>query len=114
MKNLKSTTVGLGICLLAISSASAADMASTNYGIKWDVADGGGGLMTSVNYMLIDSVGQPTPPGASSSANYQLQAGFHSLPDTDSDFVRDFMQVQPSVRDDFLAVLGEVGALESF
>ncbi len=41
-----------------------------------DSVNGGGNTGTSTNYMLSDSLSQADPVGASSSDNYQLQAGF--------------------------------------
>lgn len=81
----------MAILLLALGVARGGEMASTNYRIQWDVADGGGGMMTSASYVLVDSVGQPSAIGASASTSYALQAGFHSPPDDDGDLVRSFM-----------------------
>lgn len=79
------------LVMLIVAGAHAGEMSSANYSIAWDVADGGGGLMTSANYVLVDSVGQPSAVGTSSSAGYVLTAGFHAPPDTDTDLVRDFL-----------------------
>lgn len=92
MKTIKSICCGaVAASLVLAAAAHAADMSSTNYRISWDVIDSGGGLSTSTSYVLVDSVGQPSPIGASASANYSLQAGFHSPPDSDGDIVRDFL-----------------------
>ncbi|MBT8130865.1 MAG: thrombospondin type 3 repeat-containing protein [Gammaproteobacteria bacterium] len=87
---MKLTTLFSTMILVSVQ-AQAADMASANYGISWDVADGGGGLMTSANYVLTDSVGQSSAIGVSSSASFVLQAGFQSPPDSEGDLVKDFM-----------------------
>lgn len=92
MKTIKSISYALfSLSLLALGMAQAGEMASSSYRISWDVIDGGGGMMTSASYVLVDSVGQPSPIGASASTNYALQAGFHAPPDDDGDLVRSFM-----------------------
>lgn len=75
--------VGMGI-----NTAWAAGQSSANYSIPWDVADGGGGISSSTSYNLEDSIGQSSALGQSSSANYVLYAGFHSLPNDDNDRIR--------------------------
>ncbi|MEM7083974.1 MAG: dockerin type I domain-containing protein [Pseudomonadota bacterium] len=65
--------------------------ASTNYRIDWDVIDASGIPMTSTNYTVFDSPAQAGPIGMSASTNYQLSAGFHAPPDSDTDTVRDFV-----------------------
>lgn len=77
--------------LFNISPVSATDMSSTNYSVKWDVTDGGGGISDSSNYIVKASSGQPTAIGASSSANYSVVAGFESIPDSDADKILDAM-----------------------
>lgn len=89
----------LGNCLFAIFTAYvlttgavfATDMSSTNYSIKWDVVDSGGGDSTSTNYIVEATSGQPTAIGASSSANYTVVAGFKTIPDSDADRILDTM-----------------------
>ena len=90
-------STGLALCALillngmGLSEARAEPQASANYGISWDVLDAGGIPMSSPNYGITDSPGQPSPLGLSTSANYRLEPGFLAPPDTDTDFVRDFM-----------------------
>lgn len=76
---------------LAAPVASSTGPSSTNYAIAWDVFDSGGGSASSTNYRIVDTVGQPTPAGVSTSASYTLSAGFQSPPDFDEDGVRNFM-----------------------
>jgi len=76
---------------LCSNPVGAQTMMSTNYSIKWDVADGGGGTLMSSNYTLTDSVAQPTAIGDSMSSGYTLQAGFMSVPDDDGDGLRSFV-----------------------
>ena len=81
----------LTACLLITGSVFATDMSSTNYSIKWDVADGGGGNSNSANYIVEASSGQPTAIGVSNSTNYNVTAGFESIPDSDADNFLDTM-----------------------
>jgi len=87
---VRSLTGAVALLILTVT-VQATEMASANYGIAWDVADSGGGLMASPGYVLTDSVGQPSAIGFSSSENYFLKAGFQAPPDYDGDVVRDFM-----------------------
>jgi len=49
---------------------------SDNYILtKWAISSGGGS-MSSANYNAVAIVGQSSPPGVSSSANYTLYSGF--------------------------------------
>ncbi|MEM6639696.1 MAG: thrombospondin type 3 repeat-containing protein [Pseudomonadota bacterium] len=79
--------------LLAFGSAfhANAQATSSNYSLKWDVVDAGGGRASSPSYVLDDSIGQPAGVGPSSSASYRLETGFLSPPDFDADGVRNFM-----------------------
>ncbi len=88
---MKQSAITLIASALLASTALAEPMSSDNYRIVWDVMDGGGGTSSSANYQLTDSVAQPSAIGTSTSANYVLEGGFLAPPDTDADFVRDFM-----------------------
>ena len=77
--------------LLIVNIAHATDISSENYSIRWDVADGSGGVSVSENYILRASAGQPGVIGGSVSANYRIVAGYESIPDSDADEVRDTM-----------------------
>ncbi|MFK7888842.1 MAG: hypothetical protein AB8G16_18445 [Gammaproteobacteria bacterium] len=79
------------LLVMAAPSGHAVSPTSTNYAIPWDTIDGGGGTAMSASYTLQDSAAQPSPMGDSVSASYRVQPGFYSVPDTDSDTVRDFM-----------------------
>ena len=81
----------LGLVAASAAVTALADVASsTNYRIRWDTVDGGGGRSMSASYTLDDSVAV-VAAGMSGSTNYQLSAGFHSPPDNDADRVRNFM-----------------------
>lgn len=76
-------------CLCIISILAAADMASTNYAIHWDVTDSGGGTSDSTNYRLATSMGQPSVTGEALSTHYGIVTGFEAVPDSDADTIRD-------------------------
>jgi hypothetical protein len=79
----------LAAAALLAAAAARADMASENYGLRWDVADAGGGTLASASYWLADSLGQ-TAPGETFSASHVLAAGFQAPPDSDGDLLKDF------------------------
>lgn len=62
--------------LTAIVSPSPASMTSSSYEISSSVISGGGSKMTSANYTLISTLGQPSPLGLTTSANFELRSGF--------------------------------------
>jgi hypothetical protein len=62
-------TICVGHLLLAQPS-------SDNYILKKWVISSGGGSMSSDNYQAVAVIGQSSPPGVSSSANYTLYSGF--------------------------------------
>jgi len=53
-------------------------MSSTNYFIYADTVDFGGGLATSTNYNLQDSVGGGDSVGISTSTSYEVRAGYQA------------------------------------
>jgi hypothetical protein len=64
------------IILLAATCSLFAQPHSENYILtKWAISSGGGS-MSSANYNAVAIVGQSSPPGVSSSANYTLYSGF--------------------------------------
>ena len=64
------------IILLAATCSLFAQPHSENYILtKWAISSGGGS-MSSANYNAVAIVGQSSPPGISSSANYTLYSGF--------------------------------------
>ena len=81
----------IAACLCTINAATATNMSSTHYSVRWDVADGGGGNAASTNYIVEASAGQPTAIGESSSTHYTVVAGFKSIPDSDADGILDSM-----------------------
>ncbi|MEM7083982.1 MAG: dockerin type I domain-containing protein [Pseudomonadota bacterium] len=63
---------------------------SEQFQIKWSVVDAGGAATSSANYFLEGSVGQ-SALARSQSPSYTINAGFFAAPDSDDDWVRDFM-----------------------
>lgn len=70
----------LVLMLLYVANPAAALMSSTNYTISTIVISGGGGPMTSANYLMNGTIGQPSPlidPALPpQSTNYDLLTGF--------------------------------------
>jgi hypothetical protein len=58
---------------------SAEEFSSANFKIKDPVISIGGGLVTSTNFLLQGSIGQPAP-GTSTAASFELRAGFLFFP----------------------------------
>lgn len=64
------------LVLIFFMSNAYAEMTSANYKITTTVISGGGGAMSSQNYSLVSTLGQPTPLGQSSSTSFALEPGF--------------------------------------
>jgi hypothetical protein len=64
------------LIVISVSSAVIAQPHSDNYILKKWAISSGGGSMSSDNYNAVSIVGQSSPPGVSSSANYTLYSGF--------------------------------------
>lgn len=64
------------LCASALIAFAVRHSSSDNYIIPRDVLDSGGGRDTSANYILENSMGQPSPIGESASSHYHLYAGF--------------------------------------
>ena len=62
-------------CIFSVTSF-AGMMSNDSYTITDDVLSGGGGTMSSANYTLQATFGQPSPIGVSSSSAYSNHAGF--------------------------------------
>ena len=64
------------LILLFLSAGTIYAQSSANYKIKKSVADQGGAPSQSTNFKLTDAVGQPSPLGVATSANYKIASGF--------------------------------------
>ena len=67
-----------GLIILILPCLLFAQPHSENYILKKWAISSGGGAMSSANYNAVAIVGQSSPPGVSSSANYTLYSGFLS------------------------------------
>lgn len=71
------TCITLVIFLVVFSGlAYAGYQSSANYIIEKDVLSCGGGDISSANYVVLSTTGQPSPIGDSSSSSYINLAGF--------------------------------------
>jgi hypothetical protein len=70
------TTIVVAVVIITLSSVVFAQPHSDNYILKKWAISSGGGSMSSANYQAVAIVGQSSPPGVSSSANYTLYSGF--------------------------------------
>jgi hypothetical protein len=69
----------MALCAILWSSALYAQpQQSASFRITHSVLDGSGGSSASASFRLSGALGQPTPIGAQSSANFALSAGFLS------------------------------------
>lgn len=59
----------------SIESSSLAPMASDHFALYWNVAASGGGTISSADFRLSSTIGQPVI-GNSSSTNFEHRAGF--------------------------------------
>jgi len=64
------------LIVVATISALHAQPSSDNYILKKWAISSGGGSSSSSNYQAVSVIGQSSPPGVSSSANYVLYSGF--------------------------------------
>ena len=64
------------ICVIGIGLSVNAQPQSDNYILKKWAISSGGGSMSSDSYQAVAVIGQSSPPGVSSSANYTLYSGF--------------------------------------
>ena len=67
------------LTLALVHTAMATVRSSANFKISWDVLDEAGGSGNSENFIIEDSVGQPSPIGESKSDNYRMYGGFLAL-----------------------------------
>lgn len=75
---LKRSFVTTLIIVLLLNVASAQVMSSSNYGIRSDSINVGGGFSSSANYQEQDTIGE-VGSDVSSSTNYELKAGYQQM-----------------------------------
>ena len=86
---------GFGLGFLAAGEASAALTSSANYAIQSQVLASGGGRTASGSFNLLSTVGQSSPLGRPSSANFALLPGFLATLDSDADGYPDHVDAFP-------------------
>ena len=64
------------VVLVLCTSAACAGMSSASYRITTSVMSGGGGTMSSDNFIMMSTLGQPAGLGNSTSTGYILDAGY--------------------------------------
>lgn len=68
------------LIIMGLPCLVVADMSSTSYSIPTSVMSSGGAPMGSAHFQSNQTIGQPSPPAITSSASYDLYAGFwHTL-----------------------------------
>jgi hypothetical protein len=72
------TSLILAVFSLFHVNTAFADMASTNYQIKWDEFSAGGGFSSSPSYGLRDSAGASSAGSQSTSSSYRADSGFRA------------------------------------
>jgi hypothetical protein len=68
--------IGLAVSVFVAQPPFSLSQTSTNYTIRNDVFDTGGSFSSSVNYQVIDAIGQPEPIGTSAGQEYIESSGF--------------------------------------
>ena len=64
------------LIIMGLPSLSDANMSSASYAIPTSVMSGGGAPMGSASFQSNATLGQPSPPGITSSTSHDLYAGF--------------------------------------
>ena len=59
-----------------VTPSSAAVLTGSSYQLSASVLSGGGGQMSSSSYVLTGTLGQPSPLGAATGADFELRSGF--------------------------------------
>ncbi len=78
-KSIAIITMVLSLISASFNFAIAQVMSSTNYKIFVDTVNGGGGLGTSANYKLTDTMGEVGTTENVTSTNYIVKAGFEAI-----------------------------------
>ena len=76
MRKTKILLIAHSVLLCLLVSTVSAEMSSTSYRISTTVISGGGNTMSSDNFSMISTLGQPTVLGKGSSASYNSYPGF--------------------------------------
>jgi len=76
MRKTKILLIAHSVLLCLLVSTVSAEMSSTSYRISTTVISGGGNTMSSDNFSMISTLGQPTVLGQGSSTSYNNYPGF--------------------------------------
>lgn len=76
MKKTKMLIIGQVVLLCLFASVASAGMSSISFRIPTSVMSSGGNTMSSMNFSMVSTLGQPTVPGDGSSASYSSYPGF--------------------------------------
>ena len=76
MRKTKILIIGQLVLLCLIVSTANAEMSSESFRISTTVMSDEGNIMSSDNYSMMSTLGQPGPPGNAVSDNFNIDAGF--------------------------------------
>ena len=76
MRKTKMLLIAQAVLLCLIASMASAGMSSTSYRISTSVISGGGNTMSSDNFSMVSTLGQPTVLGNGLSESYSSYPGF--------------------------------------
>ena len=76
MRKTKNLLILQTVLLFLLVSGANAEMSSTSFQITTSVLSGGGNMMSSVNFNMLTTLGQPTALGSGSSSSYSIEPGF--------------------------------------
>ncbi len=89
----KKLFISIGLITIGIFSSPTcfSDPLSANYRLRWSTVDSGAVSASSTSYKMVASISQSSVQGVSDSQHYIVNSGFHTIPDTDEDSVKDFL-----------------------
>lgn len=76
MTKIKILLVTQTVLLCLLFSGASAEMSSTSFIISTTAMSSGGNIMSSDNFSMASTLGQPSPHGNAASAGFNIDAGF--------------------------------------
>ena len=76
MRKTKMLLVAQTVLLCLLVSGANAEMSSTSFRISTTAMSSGGNTMSSDNFSMMSTLGQPSPHGNAASAGFNIDAGF--------------------------------------
>jgi len=76
MRKTKSLAIVQTVLICLFTSIACAGMSSTSYRISTSVISGGGNTMSSDNFTMVSTLGQPSSLGSGTSNSYRIDAGY--------------------------------------